>query len=162
MNTNPIPYALGPEDGEALWCFGALTIVKATGEQTSGGFSLIEDFAPRGAGTPLHRHPEDDETFYILEGELTFYLEDDQPIPASAGSFVHVPKGAVHAFNVESKTARYLIFTTPQHGRFYRAISEPAQTRSIPPEAPPDMEKIEAACQEYGVEILGPPPGAPA
>jgi hypothetical protein len=41
-----------------------------------------------------------------------------------------------------------------------RAISEPARTRSLPPEEPPDMENIEAAAQEYKVEILGPPPGA--
>jgi quercetin dioxygenase-like cupin family protein len=33
---------------------------------------------------PLHVHPTDDESFYILEGEMTFYLEDGQPIPASA------------------------------------------------------------------------------
>ena len=66
----------------------------------------------------------------------------------------------MHAFQVDSETARYLILTTPQHERFYRAISEPAQTRSLPPEEPPDMEKIEAAAQAYKVEILGPPPGA--
>jgi hypothetical protein len=50
--------------------------------------------------------------------------------------------------------------TTPQHERFYRAISEPAQSRTLPPEEPLDMEKIEAAAREYKVEILGPPPGA--
>ena len=68
----------------------------------------------------------------------------------------------MHAFQVDSETARYLITTTPQHERFYRAISEPAQSRTLPPEEPPDMEKIEAAAQEYKVEILGPPPGTQA
>ena len=162
MDTNLTPYALGPGEGEALWSLGAFTTIKATGEQTGGGFSIIEDLAPRGSGTPLHVHREDDETFYVLEGELTFYLDDGQPVRASAGSFVHVPKGTVHAFNVDSETARYLIISTPQHGRFYRAISEPALARTLPPEAPPDMEKVEAACQEYGVEILGPQPGPAA
>ena len=162
MDINRAPVALGPEEGEALWCVGALTTVKASATQTGGTYSLIEDLAPRGDGTPLHRHREDDEAFYVLEGDLTFYFEDDRPIPASAGSFVHIPGGTVHAFKVDSETARYLIITTPQHERFYRAMSEPAQSRSIPPEAPPDMEKIEAACEAYGVEGLGPPPGAGA
>src|SRR5215203_311027 len=133
---------------------------KASAEQTGGRFSLIEEFAPGGEGTPLHVHREDDETFYILEGELTFYLNEGQHTPASAGSFVHIPGGVIHAFKVDSETARYLIITTAQHEHFYRAISEPAQTRTLPPEEPPDMEKIEAAAQEYKVEILGPPPGA--
>jgi quercetin dioxygenase-like cupin family protein len=163
VNTNPTPYVLGPEDGEAFWGLdNSLWSLKATAEQTGGRFSLIEEIAPRGEGTPLHVHREDDETFYVLEGELTFYLDNEQPIPASAGSFVHIPGGVVHAFKVDSETARYLIITTLQHERFYRAISEPAQSRTLPPEEPPDMEKIEAAAQEYKVEILGPPPGAQA
>jgi len=162
MNTNPSAYTLGPEEGEAFWGFGAFWTLKASAEQTGNSFSLIEEVAPGGEGTPLHAHPEDDETFYVLEGELTFCLDDDQPIPASAGSFVHIPGGVVHAFQVDSETARYLILTTPQHERFYRAISEPARARTLPPEEPPDMEKIETAAQEYKVEILGPPPGAQA
>jgi quercetin dioxygenase-like cupin family protein len=160
MTTNPTPYTLGPEDGEAFWGFGALWTLKASAEQTGGRFSLIEEVAPGGEGTPLHAHPEDDETFYVLEGELTFYLDDSQPISASAGSFVHIPGGNVHAFQVDSETARYLILTTAQHEGFYRAISEPAQSRTLPPQEPPDMEKIEAAARDYKVEILGPPPGA--
>lgn len=159
MNTNPIPYALGAEDGETFWGFGSLMTIKASAEQTGGRFSLIELLSPGGIATPLHVHREDDESFYVLEGELTFYLDDGQAIPAAAGSFVHVPGGDVHAFQVDSETARYLVITSSQHESFYRAISESTQTRSIPPEAPLDMEKIGPAAQKYGVEILGPPPG---
>jgi quercetin dioxygenase-like cupin family protein len=163
MDSNRTAYALGPEDGEAFWGFGSLWTIKASAEQTNGRFSFIEELAPRGAGTPLHVHQEDDETFYVLEGELTFYLDEDQPVAASAGSFVHIPGGVVHAFEVTSETARYLIITTPQHERFYRAaFGDPAQSRSLPPEGELDMERIETAAQEYKVEILGPPPGAQA
>jgi quercetin dioxygenase-like cupin family protein len=93
MNTDLIPYALGSEDGEALWFFGTLATFKATAEQTGGRFALVEQLASGGLATPLHVQPEDDESFYILEGELTFYLEEGLPILASAGSFVHVPRG---------------------------------------------------------------------
>ena len=162
MNVNLTPYVLGPEDGEAFWGFGSLWTVKASAEQTGGSFALIEELAPRGAATPLHRHP-DDETFYVLEGEIAFYLGDDEPVAAAAGSFVHVPRGAVHAFRVDSETARYLITTTPQHERFYRAaFGDPAQSRDLPPEGELDWERINAAAREYQVEVVGPPPGAQA
>ena len=91
---------------------------------------------------------------------MTFYLEDGQPIPASAGSFVHIPKGRVpHAFQVDSETARFLVLTRPPHEGFIRAAAEPAQAPTLPPAGPPDTEKVGAAAQEYGIEILGPPPG---
>jgi hypothetical protein len=48
MDTNRTPLALGPADGEALWCAGALTTVKAAAEQTAGAYSMIEDLAPQG------------------------------------------------------------------------------------------------------------------
>lgn len=160
MGTAPTPYPLGPEEGEALWFFGTLLTVKASAEQTGGRFALVEQVAPRGMATPLHVQPEDDESFYVLEGALTFYLADGRPIPAAAGAFIHIPAGARHAFQVDSETARFLDLTTPQHERFMRAAGEPAQGRVLPPPGPPDMAKVMAAAQEYGVEILGPPPGA--
>ncbi len=159
METGPTPYALGPAEGEARWGVdGSLTAVKATGAQTGGRLAVIEDLAPRGDGTPLHAHREDDESFYVLEGELTFWLGDATPVRAAAGAFVHVPGGVAHAFRVDSETARYLIVTTPRHGEFYRAISGPAPERVLPPPAPVNMERVEAACAAYGVEIVGPPP----
>jgi quercetin dioxygenase-like cupin family protein len=149
---------VGPAEGEPLWCAGALTMVKADAEQTAGAYSLVEDLAPKGSGTPLHRHQADDEAFYVLDGEMTFYVGDDRPLRAGPGTFVHIPGGTVHAFRVESDTARYLILTTPQHERFYRAISEPARSRTIPPDAPLDMETIGAACETFNVEWVGPAP----
>jgi quercetin dioxygenase-like cupin family protein len=164
MDTDPRAYALGPEEGETLWIHGHLATFKATAEQTGGEYALIELVAHGGVATSLHVQPESHESFYILEGELTFYLgEDGQPMPASAGSFVHIPKGTPHAFRVDSETARFLDLTTPQHAAWMRAAGEPAQGRELPPAGPPDMEtveKVNAIAQQYGVEILGPPPGA--
>jgi quercetin dioxygenase-like cupin family protein len=101
--------------------------VKASTQQSGGRFGLTEELFPRGMATPLHSQPEDDESFYVLDGEVTFYLEGSQPIPASAGSFVHVPAGVPHAFQIDSETARILNVTTAQHERFFRATSDPAQ-----------------------------------
>jgi hypothetical protein len=94
----------------------------------------------------------------VLEGKLTFYLEDRGPVPVSAGCFVHVPRGVPHAFRVDSETTRILNLTTYQHELFMRAAGEPTRARVLPLAAIPDMEKVAAAAREYGVEILGPPP----
>jgi quercetin dioxygenase-like cupin family protein len=138
---------------------GARTTVKATGEATGGGLAVIEDLASRGDATPLHRHPADDETFYILEGSVTFWLGEDEPVDAPAGAFVHIAAGVPHAFRVATETARYLIVTTARHGDFYLAISDRADDGSAPPRGELDMVRLEEACDRFGVEILGPPPG---
>jgi quercetin dioxygenase-like cupin family protein len=160
MPTTHGAYALAPGEGEIRWGLdGALTTFKATAAQTSGKFAIIEDRAAKNDGIPFHRHVADDETFYVLEGHVTFFLGDNPPRSAGPGTFVHIPGGEVHAFRVDSEEARYLIITTPRHEQFYRAISRPASSHELPPAAPLDMEQIERACQDYGVEIVGPPPG---
>lgn len=153
-------HALAPADGEALWFFGTLLTFKASADQTRGRFALVEQVGPRGVATPLHAQPDDDESFYVLEGEMIFYLADCPPFTAAAGAFVHIPAGVPHAFRVDSATARYLDLTTAQHERFMRAAGEPASARVPPPPGPPDMGKVMAAAQQHGVGILGPPPGA--
>jgi quercetin dioxygenase-like cupin family protein len=161
MESTPRPYVLKPGEGQAMWgADGASTLFKATGELTGDRLAIIEDKAPRGDGTPLHAHADDDESFYVLEGELSIAIGNDPPVAAPAGTFVHIPGGVPHAFRVTSETARYLIVTTPHHGRFYEAMSTPATPTEMPEPGPMDMEKIEAACEAYGVEILGPPPFA--
>ena len=68
------PIALTREEGEALWFLGVLAIIKASGETTGGRCAIIEHLAPRGAGSPLHVHSREDEWFYVLDGELTFWV----------------------------------------------------------------------------------------
>jgi hypothetical protein len=90
----------------------------------------------------------------------SLYLEDGLPLAASAETLVHLAAGTAHAYQGDSETARVFNITTPQHESFCRAAGEPAQARTLHRQAPPDMDKVMAAANEYGVEILGPPPGA--
>ncbi|MBX3069431.1 MAG: cupin domain-containing protein [Thermomicrobiales bacterium] len=161
MATSLSPRNLGPDDGEFRWAMdGSLSRFVAPAETTGGAYAIVEDHVGGGEGIPFHRHPGDNESFYILEGEVTFHVEDKAPFAAVAGSHVFIPGEVSPAFQVTSETARYLIVTTPRHEQFYRAISRPAVSRELPPAEPMDMEAVEAACQAWGVEILGPPPGA--
>ena len=144
-------YVVRPGEAELRWMETTSTAFLATGEQTGGAFCLVDERAEKGMSVPLHRHREDMESFYVLEGELTLFVGDGPGVPAPAGSFAHVPGGVVHGFRVESDAARYLILTTPRHGEFYRAITLASQG-SV------EGAQIRAAAQEYGIEYVGPLP----
>ena len=53
------------------------TYFLATGEQTGGAFTLVDERAKRGESVPLHLHRDDMESFYVVEGEITLYIGDD-------------------------------------------------------------------------------------
>jgi quercetin dioxygenase-like cupin family protein len=157
------PIVAGAGEGEALWFLGILATVKSSAETTGGAVAVIEHLAPRGAGSPLHVHSREDEWFYVIEGELTFWV-GGETIVAPAGSFVFGPKGIPHTFMVGSEEARFLLVTEPAgFERFMRAVGEPAERLEIPPAAtePPDVAALTAAAAEYGISITG-PPGIPA
>lgn len=153
----PIAHASG--EGEALWGFGMLATLKATSETTDGRVVVIEHLAARGAGSPLHVHHREDEWFYVLEGELTFWV-GGRVVDAPAGSFVYGPREIPHTFIVTSEQARFLLVTEPGgFDAFFRAASEPAARLEIPPAPtePPDIAGLTALAASYGIEILGPP-----
>jgi quercetin dioxygenase-like cupin family protein len=153
------PLAHGPGEGEHLWFFGGRTTIKADGAETAGRVMVTEQLVPRGSGSPLHVHHNEDEWFYVLEGELTIWVEGTT-IAASAGSFVFGPRDVPHTFVVSSEQARFLLVTEPAGFEgFVRALAAPATAPEIPsaPTAPPDMGPVLQAAAEYGLEILGPP-----
>jgi quercetin dioxygenase-like cupin family protein len=145
-------YLFPPASSELRWMGETATYFLATGALTGDNFSLVEERAMRGESIPLHKH-DDIESFYVLEGEVSFYLGDKPGMRAVTGTFVHIPGGTIHGFRIESEMARYLILTTPHHGEFYRAISLPSLPANI------EDSVIEQACQQYGVELVGPLPG---
>jgi quercetin dioxygenase-like cupin family protein len=157
LPTRP-PAIAQPSEGDALWGLGGVWIVRISGEQTGGAFSLMEVRMRGGAATPLHRHDEDDETFIVLEGRLAL-LVGDVRIDAGPDAVVHLAGGEVHAWRVESDEARFLILATPEHEAFYRACSKPAESLTQPPDPGAiDLGVIVPAGKRHGVEILAPPP----
>jgi quercetin dioxygenase-like cupin family protein len=161
--TPPAPIALQPGDGEARWFLGGLTTIKSTAEATSSRATVTENLAPQGHGSPLHVHHNEDEWFYVIEGELTFWV-GGEVTRAPAGSFLYGPRGVPHTFIVSSPQARFLLVTEPGGFEgFIRALSEAAGEPTLPPASlqPPAPELMMATAAEYGIDIVG-PPGIPA
>lgn len=156
--SNGAAYLRQPQEAELRWMGETCTYFLAEGSRTQDAFSLVDEQAKRGEAVPRHRHERDMESFYVLSGEITFYIGDQPGIRAKPGAFVHLPGGTVHGFRIESETARYLILTTPRHGEFYRAITLPAQPGGAPPTESVTGATVERACREFGVEFVGPLP----
>lgn len=152
------PYVHHRGEAERRWLGGTFTDFLADGEDTAGAFALVDEQAKRGETVPLHRHADDMESFYVLEGEITLFIGDEPGVRSGAGSFAHIPGGVVHGFRVESDFARYLILTTPRHGEFYRAITLASQPDGSPPTESVEGPQIKQASRDYGIEFVGPLP----
>ena len=72
-------YVLHPDEGEAHdFLAGGRFVIKATADQTVGKFAAVEFWGPKGFGSPIHVHSDDDEFFVVLEGEVRFRLGDEE------------------------------------------------------------------------------------
>ena len=152
MSDRPVPFAVGPGGGPTIQgpAGGPLTF-KARGEQTGGALTVFENvIAPRD-GPPLLTHAGEDESWYVLEGELRFRLGDDIA-SVGAGSFVFVPRGTPHCFqNAGAVPARIIVMFTPSGmERFFdRFAALPAG-----PVGPDAFRSIGAGT---GMDVVGPP-----
>jgi quercetin dioxygenase-like cupin family protein len=144
-------------EGEKRRFFGGgLHTWKATAEETGGAFLCFEDHMTAGKMTPFHTHPDADEAFYVLEGEIVVHA-DGQDHALRAGGFAVALRGVPHAFMASAET-RMLCWQTPGTGQaFFRHASEPTDEVGI--DGPVDFARVQASAHEHGgVEILGPPP----
>jgi quercetin dioxygenase-like cupin family protein len=119
------------------------------GSEASGGsLAVVEHtLAPGLLGAPPHRHEREDETSYVLEGELSARI-GNETVTVSPGDLIFKPRGVVHAFwNAGSQPVRFLEVITP--GGFETYFSELAKL--IPPDGPPDLDAIAALAGRYGI-----------
>jgi quercetin dioxygenase-like cupin family protein len=146
---------------ESVWFTGALLKFLATGEETGGQFALVEEVFRKGVTNvaPMHVHSREEESFYVLEGEMTFFV-GDQVIPAPAGKLVVMPRGVPHGYAMVSDDARVLNLITPAgFENMFRELGEPAREMTLPPAGPPpDRARLAATTAAYGVQMVGPLP----
>jgi quercetin dioxygenase-like cupin family protein len=156
--TTHVPYMNTRQDA-AFRFLGLPTLMRSTAESTNGTFGLMEHWdMPVGFASPYHTHRREDESFYVLEGEIAF-LCDGKWLRASTGAFVHGPRDIPHGFRVIGDTpARMLLMCNP--GGFERFVLEQTTPIGEPP-TPPDMNRLMMLAAKYGIDILGPLPEMP-
>jgi quercetin dioxygenase-like cupin family protein len=126
-----------------------------SGKDTGGAFAMFIDEIPPGGGPPLHIHHNEDETFYILEGELEMQVNEDR-FTAPAGTSVFLPRGIPHTFgNTGTQIVKALTLLTPAGLESFFVKVEPLLTQNEP-----DMTAVIAVASKYGIEVVGPPMAA--
>jgi quercetin dioxygenase-like cupin family protein len=127
-----------------------------TGAETGGAYFAMEAIVAPGGGPPPHIHRDEDETFYVIEGEIEFLL-GERIVSGSVGDFVNVPRGTLHRFaNAGSERARLIITFSPAGiEKFFEETLDRAEDAG---QAPPDnLEEVAAryteAAPRYGIEF---------
>ena len=150
----------GPTEGKRLGLVGDLYRLLATGEETGGQYASFEALVPPGGGPPPHVHSREEESFLVLEGEITFHL-GDQRIVAGPGTFLSMPIGSLHRFkNETNQPARMLITVAPAglEGMFIEVGTPLAVDALIaPPPTADEIQRLLEVAPRYGVEIRGLP-----
>ena len=152
---------------QPLLVVGDLMTILLTRAETDNQYILVEIVSPSGGGMPLlHVHPAQ-ETFYVIEGTFEFYRQDAAgrkvSIPATAGSTIHVPGQAAHAFTNVGDEAGKIVMTVDAIGRmddFFNEIGLPVEDPANPPlpDGPPDMDALLEICARYDIRFLEAPP----
>ena len=145
--------------GKTYSAVGDKYVMLATGEQTGGAFCLAEATVLPGGGPPPHYHTREEESFYVLEGEITLTV-DGRTVIGTPGTFVQIPRKTPHAFrNASDKPARMLILCAPAgFEKFMAQFATELPSCDAPPLPPSsaEIEKLLRVAPEFGIVMLPP------
>jgi mannose-6-phosphate isomerase-like protein (cupin superfamily) len=140
------PFVVDRDEGEHLALGDITIIVKATAESTAGSLTVFEEVPPLG-DVGLHIHHNEDEIYYVLEGEHEFVC-GEQVFRLSPGATIFMPRGVPHAHSrVVPGAGRLLGVTSPAgFDGFFRALAEASGAGALH-----DETYAEVSAQ-YGIE----------
>lgn len=148
---------LEPGAGDTYWLLGTLTTVKADAADTDGRLTVVEFEIPSGWSVPPHRHREEDELFYVLDGEVTFWCDGGEAT-FTRGGMAWLPRMKPHTFTVTGSTpARLFNFHTgPLFGQLLNEIGQPAAELRLPdaPSEEPDPQAIARVFDRAGIDLV--------
>ena len=139
---------------------GSLMTFLVDGAETNGRFALMEYEAKVGNEPPPHVHERENETLYILEGEIEAY-QGDAVLKLGPGDCLFTPMGEPHAWYILTPKLRILIMVEPAFSdRYFREMGQPTGGMSLPSGqstyAQSDPQHAIAVAKKYGVKILTP------
>jgi mannose-6-phosphate isomerase-like protein (cupin superfamily) len=147
-------FIVAPGDGRLLDLGNFQAIVLATSDQTSGAFSLLQTQGePPGFGPPLHLHRDAAEAFFVLEGTYRMHLADRQQL-CPPGTFVYVPAGLPHTFEVvsEGSGSKLNLFAPAAMTEFFEELAAAEAAGEATADA------LTLIADRNGMEVLGPVP----
>jgi quercetin dioxygenase-like cupin family protein len=143
-------------EGVVKWVNGDEYTIKVTAPQSGGALGFVEAIVPPGGGPPAHAHSHEDETFYLLSGELEF-LDGDRTFVARAGDLVFIPRHNRHRFsNISSEPARTLFLFTPggMEDFFIEGGDDPQPGKRPEPWDVERFTSLLALADKVGMEVL--------
>jgi mannose-6-phosphate isomerase-like protein (cupin superfamily) len=143
-----------PGAGAQVTAFGSTYTMKADGAATAGAYSLVEEVF-WGETTPLHRHTNAEEAFFVLSGEVVAWIDGAETL-AEMGTFFVVPRGVPHGLRrVSNQPVRMLTLVSPPGLQgFFDAVAQVGEEQLLA-----DPQRLVQLASEYGSEILGDYPG---
>ena len=155
-------YKRSPALPNSTWYKGILISQMAGPADNNGAFDIIVAKTKRGTEPPPHVHTREDEVFYLLEGEMTVYV-DGEVFSVTAGEFVFLPRQKPHAFLIESEQTHLIAIITP--GGFVDAVNKmnaPAERMEFPSDkdvvtyATADLTETMEIFEKHEVRLLTP------
>lgn len=149
-------FLVSPNEGKQVWVVDELIRFVATGRETGGAYMLTESMVLPNGGPPTHVHQREDESFWVLDGELEVAV-GGQIHTVPAGGFIHMPRGIPHRFlNAGTSPVRFLTLAVPAGLEgFFEQVGVPYVEGAPPPlEDPVHIASIHDAVATYGVELL--------
>ncbi len=144
-------------EGSSVWAMGVLVTLKLQSKDAGGAYAIFEDYIRPGIGTPLHVHSSEEEFWYVLDGEINWYVGNKE-FQAKKGDFINTPRGVPHRFkNTSSKPARMFLGYSPGgFEQWFLDVGKPVKNIKEPPPkvTSDDIQKAIKVAKSYGVEFI--------
>jgi quercetin dioxygenase-like cupin family protein len=149
---DPARVHVTPADAEKLTFLGMHLHWLITREMSDGAFAQFLHVSPPGTGVPMHIHHGEDESMYVIEGEVVARV-GDRTVTCRAGDALMMPRGVRHGWRVAGEVDARLHFTLDlaPEGDWEEMF------RGLVGLAPTDFERIKQVCAPNRIEFLDPP-----
>jgi len=147
----------------SIWFLDCLVRVPEHGYAPDGRYAVLEFTAPAGSQPPPHIHHDEDEGFYVLDGEITLHTPDGA-LTLGPGEAAHGPQGVPHTVRAGAEGVRMLVISAPAgFADFVEEMGVPAERDALPVlSGPPDIVRLTEVAARHGIEFVGAPGTLPA